>query len=294
MTEVTGRIVISGAGGQVGSFLAAEAIRQGRDVLALTSSQWDITDRELAAQIVQSGDVMINCAAYTNVDAAESDHARAYAVNAAGPEYIAQACADAGARLVHISTDYVFSGDFGDGAPHAYELDDETRPLSVYGQTKLSGEQAVLAALPQAVVVRTAWVYTGGSGKDFVATMRKLAAGDRIIEVVDDQIGSPTYVADLVPALLEVADGRVHAPAGVVHAANGGEVTRFGQARAVFEAVGADPERVLPVGSDHNPRPAHRPPYSALSGRQSQEAGLSPLRPWRTALDAALSAPLDL
>jgi dTDP-4-dehydrorhamnose reductase len=164
----------------------------------------------------------------------------------------------------------------------------------VYGQTKLSGEQAVLAALPQAVVVRTAWVYTGGSGKDFVATMRRLAAGDRVIEVVDDQIGSPTYVADLVPALLEVADGCVHAAAGVVHAANGGEVTRFGQARAVFEAVGADPERVLPVGSDHNPRPARRPPYSALSGRQSQDAGLSPLRPWRTALDAALSAPLDL
>jgi dTDP-4-dehydrorhamnose reductase len=286
---MTGRIVITGAGGQVGKVLTAEAIRQGRDVLALTSSQWDITDRQLAGQIVQPGDVVINCAAYTNVDAAESDQARAYAVNAAGPEYIAQACAAAGARLVHISTDYVFSGDFGDGAPRPYELSDETRPLSVYGQTKLSGEQAVLAALPQAVVVRTAWVYTGGSGKDFVATMRRLAAGDRVIEVVDDQIGSPTYVADLVPALLEVADGRVHARMGVVHAANGGEVTRFRQARAVFEAVGADPERVLPVGSDHNPRPARRPPYSALSGRQSQDAGLSPLRPWRTALDAALA-----
>jgi dTDP-4-dehydrorhamnose reductase len=289
---VVDRIVITGAGGQVGSFLAAEAIRQGRDVLALTSSQWDITDARLAGQIVRAGDVVINCAAYTNVDAAERDQARAYAVNAAGPEYIAAACARAGARLVHVSTDYVFDGEFGEGAPHPYEPADPTRPLSVYGRTKVSGEQAVLAALPQAVVVRTAWVYTGGSGTDFVATMRRLAAGDRVVEMVDDQTGSPTYVADLVAALLEVADGRVSAPAGIVHAANEGEVTRFGQARAVFEGVGADPERVLPVSSAHNPRPAPRPRYSALSGRQSRDAGLSPLRPWRTALDAALSTPL--
>jgi dTDP-4-dehydrorhamnose reductase len=287
---VRDRIVISGAGGQVGGFLAVEAARQRREVLALTSSQWDITDPQAAGQIVRSGDVVINCAAYTNVDAAEGDEATAYAVNAAGPERIAQACARAGARLVHISTDYVFSGDFGGSAPHPYELGDQTAPLSVYGRSKLSGEQAVLAALPQAVVVRTAWVYTGGSGKDFVAVMRRLAAGDGTVEVVDDQTGSPTYVPDLVAALLEVADGQVDAPAGIVHAANGGEVTRFGQARAVFEGVGADPERVLPVSSAHNPRPASRPPYSALSSRQSEQAGLSPLRPWRDALCAALRA----
>ena len=287
---VVDRIVISGAGGQVGSFLAAEAIRQGRDVLALTSSQWDISNPQAAGQIVQAGDVVVNCAAYTNVDGAEHDQARAHAVNAAGPEYIAQACARVGARLVHISTDYVFSGDFGDAAPRPYEPGDETRPLSVYGQTKLSGEQAVLAALPEAMVVRTAWVYTGGNGKDFVAAMRRLAAGDGTVEMVDDQTGSPTYVADLVAALLEVVDGQVRAPEGIVHAANGGEVTRFGQTRAVFEGVGADPERVLPVSSAHNPRPATRPPYSALSSRQSQQAGLSPLRPWREALNAALAA----
>lgn len=286
--------MITGAGGQVGSFLTAEAARQRRDVLALTSSQWDITDPQLAGQVVQAGDVVINCAAFTNVDAAESNQARAYAINATGPEYIAQACARAGARLVHISTDYVFDGDFGDGAPRPYEPDDETGPLNLYGQTKLAGEQAVLAALPDAVVVRTAWVYTGGNGKDFVAAMRRLAAGDGTVEMVDDQTGTPTYVADLVSALLEVADGRVHAPEGIVHAANAGEATRCAQARAVFEGVGADPERVLPVTSAHNPRPAARPKYSALSGRQSERAGLSPLRPWREALTAALSAPLDV
>jgi dTDP-4-dehydrorhamnose reductase len=288
---MTQRIVIAGAGGQVGGFLAAEAIRQRREVLALTSSQWDIADPQLAGQIVQAGDVVVNCAAYTAVDDAESDQARAYAVNAVGPEYLAAACARAGARMVHISTDYVFDGDFGDAAPRPYEPNDEARPLSVYGQTKLSGERAVLAALPQAVVVRTAWVYTGGNGKDFVATMRRLAAGDRIIDVVDDQTGSPTYVADLVGALLEVVDGRVQA--GIVHAANDGAVTRCGQARAVFEGLGADPERIRPVSSSHNPRPAPRPPYSVLSMRQSQAAGLSPLRPWREALQAALTAPLD-
>jgi dTDP-4-dehydrorhamnose reductase len=139
-------------------------------------------------------------------------------------------------------------------------------------------------------VVRTAWVYTGGNGKDFVAAMRKLAAGDGVVDMVDDQTGSPTYVADLVGALLEVADGQVNAPNGIVHAANSGAVTRCGQARAVFEILGADPERVRPVSSDHNPRPARRPAYSALSGRQSQDAGLSPLRPWRDALAEALGA----
>jgi dTDP-4-dehydrorhamnose reductase len=287
---MTERIVIAGAGGQVGGFLAAEAIRQGRDVLALTSSQWDIADPQLAGQIVQPGDVVVNCAAYTAVDNAESDQARAYAVNAAGPEYLAAACARAGARMVHISTDYVFDGDFGNAAPRPYEPNDEARPLSVYAQTKLSGEQAVLAALPQAVVVRTAWVYTGGNGKDFVAAMRRLAAGDGVVDMVDDQTGSPTYTADLVGALLEVADGRVQPATGVVHAANAGQVTRCGQARAVFEILGADPERVRPVSSDHNPRPAARPPYSVLSMRQSQAAGLSPLRPWREALEAALAA----
>lgn len=280
--------MITGAGGQVGSFLAAEAARQGRDVLALTSSQWDITDPAAAERIVESGDVVINCGAYTNVDAAESDEQTAYAVNATGPEYIARACARAGARLIHISTDYVFSGDFGGSAPRPYEPGDETGPLSVYGRTKLSGELGVLATLPDATVVRTSWVYTGGTGKDFVAAMRRLAAGDGTVEVVDDQTGSPTYVADLTVALLEVADGRVHAP--VVHAANEGAVTRFQQARAVFEELEADPRRVRPVTSDHKPRPARRPRYSALSSRLSVQAGLSAPRPWRDALSAALSA----
>lgn len=268
----------------VGRVLAAQARREDRDVLALTSSQCDITDAAAPARFIEPGDVVINCAAYTKVDAAETEPERAHAVNAIGPGNLAQACARAGAGLVHISTDYVFSGT----QRTPYEIDDATGPLSVYARTKLAGEAAVLSAMPDGHVVRTAWVYEGGDGGDFVAVMRRLAAGDEPVEVVADQIGSPTYVADLAAALLQVADGGVRAP--LLHAANAGEASRFQQAQAVFAAVGADPARVRPVGTDRHPRPAPRPPYSALSGRRSAEAGLTPLRPWRDALNSALEA----
>ncbi len=196
-----------------------------------------------------------------------------------------------GADFIHISTDYVFSGGFSGGFSgpkrSPYEIDDETAPAGVYGRTKLAGEFAVLAAMPDAHIVRTAWIYEGGDGSDFVAVMRRLAAGDGTVDVVADQIGSPTYAADLVGALLEVADGSIREP--VLHAANAGEASRYEQAQAVFEAVGADPDRVRPVSTDSVPRPAPRPAYSALSGRLSAEAGLTPLRPWRDALAAALA-----
>ena len=286
---MSSRIVIAGAGGQLGGFLSSLATGEGRDVLALTSSQWDITDPAAAERIVRRGDVVINCAAYTNVDAAESDEAGAYAVNATGPENIAKACARAGARFIHVSTDYVFNGDFGGADPRPYEPSDPTAPAGVYGRSKLAGEKAVLEALPEAVVVRTAWVYTGRDGKDFVAVMRRLAAGDDPVRVVHDQVGSPTYVGDLAAALLQVADDRVPGP--ILHAANEGAVSRFEQTRAIFSECGADPERVQSVSTAEFPRPAPRPSYSALSGRESAAAGLRPLRPWRAALVAALAAP---
>jgi dTDP-4-dehydrorhamnose reductase len=282
------RLVVSGAGGQLGTSLTALAADRGRDVLALTSSQWDITDPAAAERIIRGGDVVVNCAAYTNVDGAESDEAAAYAVNASGPEYLARACARAGARLIHVSTDYMFTGDPPEGGPRPYEPSDKPDARGVYALSKLAGEDAVLAALPEAVVVRTAWLYTGGTGKDFVAVMRRLAAGDGPVTVVDDQVGSPTYVADLAVALLQVADERVPGP--ILHAANEGAVSRFEQARAVFSECGADPDRVRPVKTDDFPRPAPRPTYSALGSRESAAAGLTPLRPWRPALVAALAA----
>lgn len=271
----------------VGRFLAATARRQGRDVLALSSAECDITDAGAPARVVAAGDVVINCAAYTRVDAAESDEQRAHAVNAEGPGHLARACAQAGAALIHISTDYVFDGDFGGAPPHPYEIDDPTRPRSVYGRTKLAGEHAVLEAAPDAHVVRTAWVYEGADGGDFVATMRRKIAGTDPVDVVADQIGSPTYVGDLVAALLQIADGGIAGP--LLHAVNTGPASRFELARGVFEVLGADPQRVRPVSSDRHPRPAPRPPYSALASDRSTAAGLAAPRPWRAALASALS-----
>ena len=279
-------MVITGAGGQVGGFLAGEAASRGYDVAALTRRDFDITDESAAGRVVRTGDVVVNCAAMTNVDAAETDPDGAHLINAVGPGNLARACARVGARLVHVSTDYVFRGDHD----RPYEIADGTGPLSVYGRTKLDGEHAVLSALPEAHVVRTSWVYTGGDGTDFVAVMRRLAATDRVIEVVDDQTGAPTYARDLVAALLEVAAGDTTAP--ILHVVNAGAASRFEQARAVFNELGADPDRVRPVSTAAVPRPAHRPVYSVLSMVDSTRAGLTALRPWREALAEALAVPL--
>ncbi|WP_201274551.1 dTDP-4-dehydrorhamnose reductase [Mycolicibacterium sp. CH28] len=279
------RVVITGAAGQVGRFLAGEAARRGHDVSALTHRQWDITDPDAAQRFVAAGDLVVNCAALTNVDDAEADPDAAYAINAVGPENVAHACARVGARLVHVSTDYVFSGE----QRHPYDIGDQTGPLSVYGRTKLAGERNVLAAMPDATIVRTSWVYTGGEGNDFVAVMRRRAASDGTVAVADDQTGSPTYVKDLVNALFEVGEGRISEP--ILHVANAGACSRFEQARAVFEELGADQRRVRPVSSGQVARRAPRPAYSALSMTTSVRAGLTPPRPWRVALAEALAQP---
>lgn len=258
-------------------------------MLALTSSEWDITDPAGAERFISSDDVVVNCAGFTKVDEAEADPERAHAVNVGGPENIAHACARAGASFIHLSTDYVFSGVFSDigDEPRPYDIDDVTGPCSVYGRSKLAGEFAVLAAMPDAHVVRTAWIYEGRDGTDFTAGMRRAAAGSETVDVVADQIGSPTYVVDLCGALLEIVDGAISEP--VLHAANSGGASRFEQAQAIFAELGEDPDRVRPVASDRHPRPAPRPSYSVLSPAMSTAAGLTPLRPWREALAEALA-----
>ena len=254
---------------------------------ALTHQRLDITDPAAAERFIAEGDLVVNCAAIAGVDTAEADPDTAYAVNTGGPETVAQACARVGAQLIHLSTDYVFDG----RQRHPYEVGDEAAPLGDYGRTKLAGELAVLAAMPDAHIVRTSWVYTGGGGDDVVVVLRRLAATDRTVDAVDDQTGSPTYVKDLVDALFEIGEGYIREP--VLHVANEGACTRYEQAVAVFEELGADPQRVRPVSAAQTARRAPRPAYSALSMAMSVRAGVSPLRPWRAALADALAQPVN-
>jgi dTDP-4-dehydrorhamnose reductase len=276
--------LITGAGGQLGTDLCATLASD--DVHPLRRGDLDISDAAAVAEVIASvqPDVIVNAAAYTLVDAAESDEDAAYRVNAAGPAVLAAALSGTPARLIHVSTDYVFAGD----ASRPYEVDDPTGPKSAYGRTKLAGEIAVRELLPEAsYVVRAAWVY-GATGGNFVKTMARLERSRETVDVVDDQRGSPTWSADLARALVEL--GRSAAPPGVYHGTNTGETTWFGLARAIFEELGADPGRVQPTTTDAFPRPAPRPAYSVLSDAAWKAAGLTPLPPWRDALHAAFAA----
>ncbi|GAC70757.1 dTDP-4-dehydrorhamnose reductase [Gordonia soli] len=322
----TTTVVIIGAAGQLGRALGATApggvVMRGADapasappdsvsvskvrVVPLTSADIDITDQASVDRALESlapGDVVINCAAYTDVDGAEEHADDAAAVNSTGPAHLARTVATAQAWLIHVSTDYVFAGAAaGDhsGSPAGdragYEPDDissATPPATVYGATKLAGERAALEADPSATVVRTAWVYTGGADdRDFVGTMRRLERQRDEISVVDDQIGSPTYAPDLARGLWELAldTDRAQVSGRILHATNNGRATWFEVARAVFAEVGADAERVRPCTTAEFPRPAPRPAFSVLSGASWAAAGLTPLREWRTALHAAVAA----
>lgn len=278
--------LVTGAAGQVARHLHERLDAAGIDVVAPARAELDITDRDAVDALIGSTrpQVVVNAAAYTAVDAAETDEAGADQVNHLGARWIAEAVARHGGRLLHISTDYVFDGT----ATRPYEVDDPVGPRSAYGRTKLAGEQAVLAALPdRAYVVRTAWVY-GGPSANFVDTMLRLERERDTVDVVADQIGSPTWAGDLAGALVELAAA---APApGILHYVNGGQASWFDLAQAVFELSGADPGRVRPVDTAAFPRPAPRPAWSVLSVRSWVERGLPAPRPWRDALAGCLAA----
>lgn len=285
-------LLITGARGQLGHDLLTQAAAQQLTAIGLGSADLDITDPSAvsaglaAVQADHPGRpvVVINAAAYTAVDAAETDTERAYAVNETGPANLAVATAAAEAGLVHVSTDYVFPGD----GTEPYQPGDPTGPRSVYGASKLAGELAVLAAHPGAHVVRTAWVY-GVGGPNFVKTMCMLEASRDTVSVVDDQTGSPTSSADLAAGLIELALRGAAVPGGVLHATNAGQTTWHGFTQAIFAELGADPARVLPTTSDAFVRPAPRPAYSVLSPDAWNAAGLTPLPSWPDALHRQLS-----
>jgi dTDP-4-dehydrorhamnose reductase len=283
---VTSRWLVVGAAGQLGTDLMK--VLDGRDVVGLTRAELDITDEAAITEAVRSAaaDVVVNATAYTAVDAAETDELTAARVNSLAPGFLAAACAVAGSRFVHVSTDYVFAGD----ATSPYDEGAATGPRSAYGRTKLAGELAVARELASAYVVRTAWVY-GASGNNFVKTMARLERDRETVSVVDDQRGSPTWSFDLARGL--VALGESGAAGGVYHCTNSGETTWFGFTQAIFEELGADPARVLPTTTDAFPRPAPRPAYSVLGNGRWVGAGLPALQPWRAALDEAFAVAGD-
>lgn len=280
------RVLVTGGNGQLGSALVDRLSTRTADVvLGIDLPDIDITEpgsvREVFAQFAP--DVVINCAAWTAVDAAEEKEADALKVNGEGPRVLAEACKDVGAWLVQISTDYVFAGD----ANAPYAEDARPDPRTAYGRTKLAGEIAVQEVLPAAhYLVRTAWLY-GLQGNNFVKTMLELESVRDNVSVVDDQRGQPTYAGDLAAQILLLLDARP--PAGVFHATNAGATTWFEFTRAIFEGVGADPLRVLATDSASFVRPAPRPAYSVLGQDKWQSVGLAPMREWRAALTAAFA-----
>ena len=277
----SGRYLITGAAGMLGRDLQAALV--GRPVTALTRLDLDITDPLACADAVAGHDVVLNAAAYTAVDAAETNEDQAMLINATGAENLARACATAGAVLVQYSTDYVFAGD-------SVEPYDETAPLapvSAYGRSKADGERRACAAHPAGtIVLRTAWLY-GEHGPNFVHTMMRLFAERGTMTVVDDQHGQPTWTRDLAEQSVRMLDAGVRS--GTLHGTNAGATTWHGFARAIVENLGGDPATVMPTDSAQFARPARRPANSVLAHDGWARLGLEPMRPWRLALNDAMA-----
>ncbi|RKR73227.1 dTDP-4-dehydrorhamnose reductase [Frondihabitans australicus] len=260
----------------------------GRDVTVLGRTDLDVTDRESVRDAVEGHDVVINAAAYTRVDDAEEHEAEALLVNGTAAGLLGEATAAAGAKLVQISTDYVFDGT----ATMPYAEDTPLDPLNAYGRTKAEGERLARAANPDGTyIVRTAWLY-GKHGGNFARTMLRLARAHDTVSVVDDQLGQPTWTSDLAAQIVALVDS--DAPAGVYHGTNSGQASWYEFAQAVFGVAGLDPDRVKPTDSSQFVRPAPRPSYSVLGHDAWARAGLPPMRSWRDALaEAASTGVLD-
>ena len=274
------RWLVTGAAGMLGRDLCTAARAEGHEVTAAARADLDVLDPAACVDAVAGHDVVVNCAAFTAVDEAETREAAAFAVNAVGPANLARAAEATGAVVVQVSTDYVFAGD----ATQPYPADAPIAPRSAYGRTKAAGEWAVRSSSSRAHVVRTAWLY-GAGGASFPATMKRLAGERETLTVVDDQVGQPTWTVDLAAGIVRIVDSG--APFGTWHATGAGRATWFDLARAVFEELGLDPERVTPTTSEAFVRPAPRPAYSVLAHEMWSAAGLEPLPEWRDALHRA-------
>jgi dTDP-4-dehydrorhamnose reductase len=280
------RLLVTGGGGQ----LARDVVRAcpHDHVVSLSRAELDVTDEAAVVAAVRdhAPDAVINTAAMTDVDGCEADPDQAHAVNALGPWWLARACRGVDATLVHVSTDYVFDGAAprdGDGAPRPWVEPDMLAPRSVYGRSKAAGEQLVRETLPDHVIVRSAWL-AGAGGGNFVRTMLRVGRERDEVRVVDDQVGSPTFTADLAPALRHLAVAR---RTGTYHVANEGRASWFELAAATFELAGIDVDLVAQPSTALD-RPAPRPAWSVLDTRHARLSGVPALPWWRDGLTRLL------
>ncbi|HEY0867413.1 MAG TPA: dTDP-4-dehydrorhamnose reductase [Fimbriimonas sp.] len=275
------RVLVTGALGMLGSDLVGELGSRGFEVVATDLPELDITDPvsvgSIASQRFGQIEWVVNCAAYTAVDKAESDVQRATEINAFGPGYLARAAGLAGAKMVHLSTDFVFDGN----ASTPYREDDPTNPLGVYGDTKLAGEKSALGANPQTIVVRTSWLY-GPNGPSFPRTMIQAHEAGKPLRVVADQFGNPTYTADLSRVLVDLIER--NAFPGVYHASGPETMSWRDLAGIAIETWSGRPASVEPIATSDWPTPAQRPAYSALSFDKVASLRIEPMRPVREAM----------
>jgi dTDP-4-dehydrorhamnose reductase len=273
------RLLVTGAAGMLGRDVVAAAGDAGHEVAALARAELDITDADAVRAAVQAArpDAVINCAAWTDVDGAETAEETATAVNGDGAGHVAAAAGAVGALTIQLSSDYVFDGE----ATEPYTEDAATAPRSAYGRSKLAGEHAVAAAGPRSAIVRASWLF-GPHGRNFVDTMRRLGAERDELAVVADQVGCPTYTGHLAPALVTIAERGL---TGVMHVAGQGRCSWFELAQATFEETGLGC-RVRPQSTADAGRPAPRPAFSALASTRG-DAPILP--PWREGLRAHLA-----
>lgn len=280
------RWLVTGASGMLGRDLVEALRRAGHEVTASDRDLLDVLDAVAVEAAVPGHDVVVNCAAWTAVDDAESREPDAFLLNAVAPSLLASAARRHGARLVQVSTDYVFDG----AATAPYDEAHPVAPRSAYGRTKAAGEWAALAGCPDALVVRTAWLY-GRHGSCFPRTIARVAAERGGLDVVADQQGQPTWTRDLARVILDLVAAQ--APAGVYHATSGGSTTWYEFARAVVAAAGMDPAIVRPLPADKYVRPAPRPAYSVLAPAGLERVGVPLVPDWADRWSEAAAEVLD-
>ncbi|MGO0122005.1 dTDP-4-dehydrorhamnose reductase [Desulfothermobacter acidiphilus] len=275
------RALITGAAGRLGRAMAKELEGRGWDVIGLARQQLDITSYKALSEALKEyrPRVVINCAAYTDVDGAESDFRRALLVNGLAPKYLASLCVSSGTKLVHVSTDYVFDGEKGE----PYQVYDDPRPVNRYGESKLWGEEAIRESGADYLIIRTSWLF--GTGRNFVSMILRLAETEGEIKVVEDQYGSPTYTPDAARA---IADLILSEARGTFHVTNGGVASWYDLASRAVRLAGIE-ANIIPCSSQDFPRPAPRPRYTVLDPFPLKEYIGYKLVSWEDALERYLA-----